>query len=354
MLERVHKLIKRATVPPQSVIDLLKSTLIGTEGTLYQLLDTETKIHQLNQPHFIYFERNGKAVGNVTICEREVTLNQVQKPTLYLRYFAFGQIFQGGTKQGNSNSGFHTYFKALFETSNFNPVIPKQEQSVYWAFIDPENLRSFNMNKRFGFQTIGQFQTTAFSRSNPKSYPVERLAKSDRAEVLTKINAFYEGYQFFSDVHLFKQDNYFVLREKGEIICGIQANPVHWKIKSLPGFTGKMMLKFAPYIPGIKQVINPENHRFLATEGLFWQPGYANRVRELLEGVLAATHHNSLLIWTDMNSQLLVDLKIKWGIIERIKKNNPVHIVAKFNGYAKKEVDAIKNAPKYLSGFDMT
>lgn len=354
MLERIHKLIKHDTVPPQSVIELLKNTLIGTEGTLYQLLDTEVKIHALHKPHFIYLERNGKAIGNITICERPVQLGSEIQDSLYIRYFAFDTIFQGGGQKGNANSGFHNYFKALFETSNLNPVAPINDKSIYWAFIDPQNLRSFSMNERFGFQTIGHFRTTAFSRVHPKKGNVERLKSSDRETVLKNIQEFYKDFHFFSDVHLFENDNYFVLRSEGEIVCGIQANPVHWKIKSLPGFSGKVLLKTAPYLPRIRKLINPKNHRFLATEGLFWKAGYENAVRELLEGVLALTAHHSLLIWTDDQNSMLDSIPIKWGFIQNMKADNTVNIVAKFNGFSDNEISDITSSKKYLSGFDMT
>ena len=353
-LERIHKLVQHDTKPPAPVIELLKKTLIGTEGTLYQLLDTEQKIHSLSEPHFISIERNGKAIGNVTICKRDILLNGKTAHSLYIRYFAFDTLFQGGSKKGNSNSNFHAYFKALFETTNMNPVQPQFGKTLYWAFIDPQNLRSFNMNKRFGFETIGTFTTKAFSRITPKLNGVERLASKDQPEVLSAIQEFYRDYQFFSTVHLFENENYFVLKDKGEIICGIQANPVHWRIKSLPGFTGKLMLKCAAYIPGIRKLINPNSYRFLATEGLFWKPGHEDKVASFLEGVLAASRHHSLLIWTDNHNKRLEGLAIRWGLIQKIKKDNPIHIVARFNDYSSKEIDTIRDAPKYLSGFDMT
>ena len=142
MFERIDKLIQRNTAPPQSVIDLLKNTLIGTQGTLYQLLDTEEKIKDLQQATFFYLERNGKAIANFTICKREITINNSQAPSLYIRYFAFDGIFQGGKNKSRGKSAFHHYFKELFLTSNANPVLPEFKKILYWAFIDPENLSS--------------------------------------------------------------------------------------------------------------------------------------------------------------------------------------------------------------------
>lgn len=354
MLERIHQLIKRDNTPPASVVELLEQTFIGTKGTLYQLLDTRQKIASLHLPHFIYIERNGKAIGVAAFCERIISLNHIEAPSFYIRYFAFDKIFQGGATKRTGHSNFHHYFKALFDTSNLDPVYPTFEKRMFWAFIDPENIRSFNMNEKFGFQTIGSFNTTAFSRVNPKNRGVERVLNADQPEILNELNRFYQNFNFYSTVHLFEKDNYFILRHEGEIVCGIQANPVHWRIKSLPGLTGKFMLRFAPYIPRIRKLINPKNHQFLATEGLFWKEGCEHHIGRLLEGALALTQHHSLLIWTDDSNPMLKRLKLKWGFIQKMKVDNAIKIVAKFNHYSPEEVFQIKKQPKYLSGFDMT
>ena len=304
---------------------------------------------------FLYLERNNKAIGNITVCERNVTINNSNQDGLYIRYFAFDTIFQGGNKKREGQSGFHSYFRELFKTSNLDPTNPKRNKSMYWAFIDPDNARSHNMNDRFGFETIGQFKTTAFSRSNPKMHAnVSRITSSDKSEVLEKIKSFYSDFNFFSEVHLFDNDDYYVLKDKDVIVAGIQANPVHWAIKSLPGMSGKFLMKAAPIIPGIRKIINPKNHKFLATEGLFWKEGYADQVTKLLEGALALSKHNSMLIWTDIQNDHLSELKVKWGFIQKSKKDKVVNIVGKFNGFESKEIDQIKASKKYLSGFDMT
>ncbi|OIQ36902.1 MAG: hypothetical protein BM555_01800 [Crocinitomix sp. MedPE-SWsnd] len=355
MIERIHRLIKHETNPPNSVIELLSNTTIGTAGSLYQLLDTKEKIHQLHKPHFLYLERNEKAIGNVTICERPISMNGRTQDSLYIRYFAFDEVYQGGSKKGNGISAFHHYLKTLFNTSNLDPLEPEANKSVYWAFIDPENARSFNMNEQFGFETIGKFRTTAFSRVTPKnSVKVSRIQKNEREGVLAAIKSFNEEYSFFSDVHLFDNGDYYVLKENNEIVAGIQANPVHWKIKSLPGLKGKILMNAAPYIPRIRKLINPKNHKFLATEGLFWKKGFENRVEELLGAVLHQSGHHSLLLWTDTNNTRLSELQINWGFIQKSKKDNLIHIVAKFNGFETSEIDQIKKSKKYLSGFDMT
>ncbi len=356
MENRLANLIQHATVAPQSVIDLLKNTLIGTEGSLYQLLDTESKIHLLDHPHFFYIERNNKALGTITICERNVTAGPLNKQALYIRYFAFDAAFQGsGKKSKERNSVFDQYWKKIFDTGNLSDSEAEIKSTFFWAYIDPQNFRSFNMNERFGFETIGKFKTIAFSRFNPKHASNVAIAlPEERQELFALINTFYKGYSFVSDAHIFEQNQFYVLKENGKIVAGVQANPARFKIVSLPGLGGKMALKLFPYLPFFKKIVNPRENKFLATEGLFWLPGFENKVEVLLNGVLFLTNHNSLMIWEDCSVKRIKELPLKWGMLQRIKKDNEINIVLKEVNLPVDEKEQLIRSPKYLSGFDMT
>ena len=65
---------------------------------------------------------------------------------------------------------------------------------------------------------------------------------------------FYTDFDFFSDVHLFDNDDYYILKKGDEIIAGIQANPVHWKIKSLPGASGKFLVNMHTAFPDLRKL----------------------------------------------------------------------------------------------------
>jgi len=359
MEDRLTNLIQHSTIAPISVIELLRSTLIGTEGSLYQLLDTEQKIHQLENPHFYFIERHQKVLGTVTICERPVSIKNQIIHALYCRYFAFDPLFQsGGNKKKSTRDGnsiFDKHWHKIFDTGNLSDDEYQIRSTFFWAYVDPQNFRSFNMQDRFGFEQIGTFNTIAFSRFFPKKNEhVFRLEKSEQKNVLSSIQDFYADYSLVSDAHLFEHNNYFVYKEKGEIVAGIQANPTRFKIISLPGFTGKLLVKFLPFLPLMKKIINPKNHRFLATEGIFWKEDHQDKIEKLLSAVLAETNHNSLLIWEDNFSTRIKNLPLKWGMLQRIKKNNEILIVAKFINMTDDVVLGIKTGPKYLSGFDVS
>ncbi|MBK7128018.1 MAG: hypothetical protein IPM74_13695 [Crocinitomicaceae bacterium] len=355
MENRLANLIQHATVPPESVIELLKNTLIGTEGSKYQLLDTSSRIHQLDCPHFFYLERNKKAIGTVTICERQVTLGQTTRTALYLRYFAFDKIVQGSSdKVRERNSVFDQYWKKLFQTGQLGDSETEEKNTFFWGYIDPQNLRSFRMNERFGFESAGTFTITAFSRFYPKkSDQVSRIKSDEKEEVLRHLLNFYKGFNFFSTAHLFEQDNYFVLKDQGKIIAGIQIFHAGYKVVSLPGRTGKLLVKILPRVPWLRKIFNPENFRFLATEGIFWLPGHEKKVEVLLEAVLAQNELNTLLMYEDQRADKIKSLRLRTGLLQKLKKNNEIHIVVRPVNLNESEYHHLMNNPVYLSGFDM-
>jgi hypothetical protein len=346
---RFLNLVKQTSEPTPNIIKLLESTTIGTNGTLYRLLDTKVKVHLLANPTFIYLERHGVVIANITLCERRVNILGTHTLTHYIRYFAFSKSFQGSGSTTGSNSSLTAYLLKFFTAQD------KASKSLFWAYIDPQNIRSLNMNNRFGFSTIGTFQTIAFSRFYPtKKENVTLLQKNEEQIVLKELKASYKNHLFYQEDQLFKDNMYYILKVNGAIVAGIHARPVHWKIEALPGFFGKFILKYVHKLPLLSRIINPQNYRFLCTEGFFCKAGFEGRLSELFEGVLEKTGHNSLLIWKDNNDLSLKELKIKWGLLQKIKANNPINIVAKFQNYSQEEIAAITMKKKYIRGFDVT
>ncbi|MFK8044491.1 MAG: hypothetical protein AB8B72_03280, partial [Crocinitomicaceae bacterium] len=252
---------------------------------------------------------------------------------------------------------FQKYASDLLRTSNLNVESPEYKSKIYWAIIDPENSRSLQMGERYGFESIAKVKTTAFSRIKLSARPkVTKSTVAEHDEIWKNIQSFYSGYNGLTKVHLFEHNNYYVLKNNGQIIAGIQGNQVEWKIEAMPGGFGKVLVKVMPYIPLINRIINPKKYQFLATEGLFWKNGFEHKVQELLEGVLHIHQCHSMLIWTDAKDSKIntVLQKTKLGLLQKIKKDNRVDIVAKFNSVDEAVKQSMKNNLHYISGFDCT
>ena len=303
--------------------------------------------------------RNEKAIGNMTVCERPLLVRNKEVDTLYVRYFSFLKLFQssGQQKSKTKSSIFEKYLNELFKTSNINIDTPEYKQSVYWAFIDPENNKSWNMANRFGFENIGHFSTYAFSRFFPKkSKSVSKIIEAEKDSTWQSIKTFYQDYSNLSKVHLFENNDYYVYRVNGKVVAGIQVFDVHWRIDAMPGLKGRILVKLLPYIPLVNRIINPNNYQFLAAEGMFWKNGYETKVQELLEAVLAEKNKNSMLMWFDDIDDRMIDqfYSMKVGLMQKMKADNSIEILAKFNSFDEDlKLDMI-TAKKYISGFDTT
>lgn len=65
----LSSLFRINTEPSKGVIDILKKTTLGSNGGLYQHLNTEARVLDLDNPLFLTLERNDKVLGNVTFSE---------------------------------------------------------------------------------------------------------------------------------------------------------------------------------------------------------------------------------------------------------------------------------------------
>jgi len=359
MFQHLKNIVTHTHQPDEAILDLLTNTTIGTNGAKYQHLHTVSKIHKLVNPHYITVRRNKKAIGNMTVCERPILVQNQKVNSLYIRYFAFKTFFQSSGKQNKNKrkSIFETYLKELFNTSNLDVYKPEYNPSVYWAFIDPQNNKSWNMADRFGLETIGHFSTYAFSRFYPKKNKnVSPIKPAEKESVWQNIQEFYKDYTNVSKTHLFEDDNYFVYRENEKIVAGIQVFDIHWRIDAMPGKKGKFLVNVLPHIPFLRRIINPKNYRFLGAEGLFWESGHQSKIELLLEAVLAEKKRHSMLSWFDDSDVKLIGLfeSMKSGIMQKIKSDNSIEIVAKFNDFDEVLKQKMIASKKYISGFDTT
>lgn len=357
--QKLSAIFKHQLRHNDAILALLTETTIGTNGAKYRHLHTANKIDDLHQPHYFTLFRHEKAVANITICERPISVGDKFINTFYLRYFAFARSFQTKHKvtSKSKSSVLYTFARELLATSNLNIDEPQFNPKIFWAIIDPENDRSLQMGDRFGFKTIVKIKTLAFSRVKLRNTPqVTRLTEAEKPEVLQLIRHFYEGYNSRSEVHLFKHNHFFVFKDKGEILAGIQANPVAWRIDAFPGKFGKLLVKVIPYVPFVNRIINPANHQFLATEGLFWKKGHENQIDKLLEGVLHLQKCHSMLLWTDERDERVISVlqKTKLGLLQKLKADNTVNLVAKFNHIPIDIQNSMHENLHYISGFDCT
>ncbi|MEH0157610.1 hypothetical protein V6R21_26190 [Limibacter armeniacum] len=356
LFERGSITLDRTKSPANDIVDIVSETLFGTPGSMrYRHKDTREYIHQIDNPYFLALRRNDVLLGTVTICTRPI-LHTVAPTTAYhVRYFAFNEKFRSTSRETQKRQKSNFLLDLIFnqlEAEHF----PETGGGVFYAYVERENVRSAELCERFGFNPIRKMTTSIFSRMFPKKdNRVSRLNADDKGQMKQLLHDYYKGYSFFTTENLFKDDNYFVLKEGNEIVAGIQALPTHWKMEEMSGPVGALAMNLLPKLPILSRVFNPNAYNFLAGEGVYCKKGYEHLIPVLFEAVCAETGYYSINIWSDIESslyQLLQGIKSK-GVLERFNDKNTADVIVKYSEISEETARDIESRPTYISGFDL-
>jgi L-amino acid N-acyltransferase YncA len=325
-----------------TIFALLGKTIYGTKGPKYQHTGQKIKLQDLNNPIFFTLREQGETIGFYCLCEREIWIGTEKYLGYYGRYLAVDKNHQG--------NGFGKLLKKnATEYVESNGTSP----SILYSYIEENNTRSFNISQKLGFTSITTLETVLFSRLYPKvDNRVARIDEVELREILEKLESqnTHTILRTFENINY--QNNYFVLKENGKIVAGLQANPTRWKIVEMAGMGGGILLNVLPHIPILKRLINPQKHDFVAIEGIFIETGSDELLYSLIEGVLHQFSVTSALIELDSKSSILEIFKKKQnlGLLNAFKNEIKTHVMKKsFNCNL-----PIPHGEAYVSSFDFT
>lgn len=143
-----------------------------------------------------------------------------------------------------------------------------------------------------------------------------------------RLVAYYGHYTFRNLSRIGNHDNYYVLKENGEIVAGIQANPVRWVFQDMPGTKGWFFMHIVPLI--IRRLFNPASFRFITLEGLYLRHDRVNLLPVLLESLLAHLGLNSAMWEIDENDPHKADLiPATMGVLSGFEKGVETHAMVK-------------------------
>lgn len=337
-------MIHTYTEPNDRILDLLSETVLGTNGSRYQHLDTVHRIYEADHPLFLTIERNNRVWGNLTFCRRG--------EDWYIRYFAFRSFLQaGGTEKSSERSqsvikqSLQQFFENVFSGNSGHGSV----QSMY-AYIDPRNERSKWMSEHFGFHVIGSLATQSFSRLNPKKS--KRFIEVTDADLIAKISGEKrESHRYFNATHISKPPFYGLISENGELLALVRATTVNWKIERFPGRFGGVWKSSLPFIPFIRRLINPNKFTFLVPDVFYVRDNSHEILNELFESLLKKESVNVLLWWIDQNDPiyLAVQSKMNWGMLHPVLGVQPVDVVQRTS---KPEQTKVAK-PQFVAAFDM-
>ncbi len=348
--------------PPEGAVALLNSTIWGTEGGMrYHHFNTRDRITKQLDPQFLTLHKSGRFLALLGFSRRQLSQPSGVTEAFYIRYFSMVSTFQrrnstGTASRKNSDSLVKKAVRRLMSKPGEMHVQPGAgpEEALFYAFVESENDRSMEMTQALGFEPVGKFSTILFSRLFPKwKKGVEVLNPEDLVEVKFRTIDFYRGHALFTDKNIFREGTYYVYRDGGKIVAGLNAFDCHWKIIEMSGLSGKLILRLLPKIPLVNRIFNPNSFKFVAYEGLWHLPGHENRIFDLMESALANLKLNAGMIWLDRRSPL--DPVIRGGhlgILQHLNSDVPVGVVARFVKVPDEIRNEIRSQPLYISAFD--
>ncbi|KAA5545021.1 GNAT family N-acetyltransferase [Adhaeribacter rhizoryzae] len=332
--------------PTPEIINLLRNTVYGTHGPRYQHTGHENKINHILNPFFFQLLKDEQVIGTYCLSQRRVKIATGEALSFYGRYFSIAPQYKG--------QGYGSLLKkeaiAYIERTTTPPFF-------FYSYIEESNQRSLAISKKDGYQPIGTLEAVLFSRLYPQQDArFSRLSSDKYPDMLLQLQTTYQDYTLVQLDRVFYEQNYFVLKENGEIIAGVQANPVAWHIVHMPGLTGKIVMQVLPYVPVLNRLINPRNHQFLALEAVYVKPGHEKALLILLESTLAYFGYTSALLMLDVNCPLRQQLKSlgHLGLMHALNKSIYTQVMVKTRGITQKEIKSYPKQPIYASAFDFS
>jgi RimJ/RimL family protein N-acetyltransferase len=342
---RALHLLVSPQASPQGVA-LLQQTTYGTHGPQYRHTGQAQKVAHITGPYFFELWKGDELAGTYCLSERLVHTPAGLVPGYYGRYLAVAATHRG-----------HGYGHLLKQEAVRYIERTQPAPQLFYSYIEGANARSLQISAKAGFHVLAQLEALAFGRLYPRrDLRFGQLLVAEQASMRARLAAAYQAHSLVQFDHLFDHNNYFVLRENGEIIAGVQANPTCWRIVAMPGLSGHLLLRVLPHVPVLKRLISPANHQFAALEALYVQPGREPELLALLESVLVHFDYTSALVMLDTNSPLHQYLKGsgKLGLLQAIKKPTYSQVLGKLNGLRPEQVKQAPAQPLYASAFDYT
>lgn len=347
------KLLRVEQVPDQGIKALLNNNVVGTprRSMVYQHGRAEDKYMSIPSPFFVSLVRKSKVIATCCFCKREVWSQGEKHAAYYVRYFTFhSSLRKLGDKyidRPNDDGVLRREIRELLTGRHFGGSGP----NYFYAYVDSGNTRSEKFVAGFGFQQVGSFASLIFSRFNPQiARRAERLTREERTAFKTRLLAFYSDHALVTDENLFTGGNYYVIKEEGQIVAGLQGHAEQWRVSHMPGRSGWLMMNVFPRVGLLRKIFNPD-YRFAAIEGIYYLPGYEHHLTALLEHVMAVNKVYSAVICLDPASKVhAVVRSLRLGLVGKLRGEKHVSVMAKANDADLSDL----TGPLYISVADVT
>ena len=368
LLSYHHLSIEVETSPSEELMEHMYGTVMGQPGGMqYHHTDLEDRLKSGHEDYFMFLRKSGKMLGSVGFCGKPTVTAGIAHDSWLIRYFSIKAPIKGVPKKRKTKAELQDENKRTTVLGRFiQPIFADPAQlreegrrtgkpSIIFATIDQTNLRSMNFSAQMGLETVGSFAAFAFSRFRPRpSARIENVEPDGQKEILGQIEEFYKDYTLFFSDAIFKNDDYYVIREEGRMVAGVQIYEVGWKILDFGNRLANLASGLLSWIPGLRHRLSKEKTSFLAFDALYFEPGYEKVLYELLEGVLESTGHYIGMMMMDEESdlyRLFMDHK-KLGFLYKFMGAKHADIRVRFIQMPEEVKQRFYDRPTYIPTYD--
>lgn len=334
---------------------MLRANVIGTPGLsmLYQHLGVDQKLHCIAKPHFITVQRNDDVMGTCCFCERDFQ----GTVGFYIRYFAFKNNFRvkdiPRAKSKQKTSVIRSEVQALLNGTGL--LNNRQSGFFHYAYVDPRNPRSANICEEFGFVPVRKYTTRVFSRIFLKQHLDTKIKEINSSSEKIKIllNNFYSDYNHFTFENLNKT-YYYVENGAGEIIAGVQVNTDAWRVLTLPGTYGRVLLNIFNNTPFFSRLLS-KHFNFLALDGIYCKAGHEQVFEKLVEKLLCQFRlHTAIMVVDNASSLYELTSKIDLGWLAKLSPEVHGNVIVRHHQLSNDFLTKEKSRPCYISVHDVS
>lgn len=354
--------------PGEELLDHMHHTVLGQPGGFrYQHTDLVERMTAPGENYFMYLRKSGKMLGSVGFVGRPVTMSGISFDSWLIRYFSIKAPMRSVPKKRKEKSSLQDEQKRSTVLGRFiQPVFADPSQlrdkdpdpdqpAIIYAIIEQNNFRSLNFSTQMGLETIGELVGFTFSRIRPgNSNRVEKLPSEEYDAMLSMIREYYRDYTLFVPDPIFNHGNYFVIRESGKIVAGIQYYPVTWRILDFGGSTANWFFGLLSRLNWFRKRYNPDQMRLIAFDGIYCEEGFEETLYELMESVLNEAGVYLAMIMADASSGIceLFEKKKKLGMLHRVFGSQKADIRARFINLPEEIMEQFISRPTYIPTYD--
>lgn len=356
------------TTPGKELLEHMQQTVMGQPGGLqYHHTDLEDRMKSGDENYFMYLRKSGKMLGSVGFVGKPTLTAGMAHDSWLIRYFSIKAPIRGVPKKRKTKADLQDENKRTTVLGRFiQPIFAEPHQlregetrkdtpSIVFAIIDQTNLRSMNFSAQMGLETIGSMAGFSFSRLAPRrSARIEPVKESERGKILDQISEYYKDYTLFYTDSIFKNNDYYVIKEGGNMVAGLQIYEVSWKIVDFGSPLSNRAAGLLSLIPGLKKRANKKELSFLAFDAIYCRPGYEKALYELMEGVLERSGHYLAMMMMDLESGLyrLFKEHKKLGLLHKVMGTHHADIRVRFIHIPEEVKKEFYERPTYIPTYD--